>query len=351
MFARVFFALALVPAVAAAEPASESSVAIDHRGSFARPIEQVQPMYPSPERSIGKQGWVQLSYVIGEDGRVIDPIIEDSHGGERFERSALRAVRNWRFEPATWDGEPVQQCQNEVMLTFMQDGSEPGVTPWFFERYGRADEALNAGDLTAAEALIEEVSEHSLTAYELARRSLLQARVAEANDDADAQLMHLRRVVAGDGEWIDADIYPGLLYVILVLEIETSRHSAALRTWERLSELEQSDLDLTPLQSAIDTLNAFVAGPEVISVPAVLDIDDTCEDCSADWLYYPLRRQIAFREIDGTIDNLDIRCDWKRVVDDVADNKTWEIPESWGNCRIVVTGEPGTSFTLIELPS
>ena len=329
----------------------ESTIAIDHRGTFARAIERRPPLYPRSELQTGDQGWVRLSFVVTEDGEVVDPVVADSSGSRAFERAAMRSVREWTYEPATWDGEAVQQCQNDVMITFRIEDARAGVTRRFYRRYREAIEALDVGDVAEAERQIAALSELPMSTYERARHSLLKARVAEAYGDTDAQLSHLRRVVASNGAWIDEELYPQLLYVVVVLEIQTARHSAALRTWERLAEVDASPLDLAPLAAAIENINAFVAGPEIMSTQATLNSDDDCEDCSGDWLYYPLRRRIAFAEIDGAIENLEIRCDWRRIVDDVDDSKTWQIPESWGDCRIIVSGEPGTSFKLIELPT
>ncbi len=328
----------------------ETSIAIDHRGTFAQPVERTAPSYPRRELNAGNQGWVQLSFVVTEDGEVIDPVVTDSSGGHRFEREAIRTIKQWEFEPATWDGEPVQQCKNDHMITFRIEGARAFVTPRFYRRYREANDALDAGDIAEAEREIAALSELAMSTYERARHSLLQARVAEMYGDADSQLIHLRRVVASNGFWIDEGLYPQLLYLVVALEIQTGRHSAALRSWERLSALDTDSLDLAPLAAAIDNINAHVAGPEMMFTQATLARDEGCEDCNADWLYDPLRRQIAFADIDGDIENLEIRCDWQRIVDDVADNKTWQIPESWGECRILVTGEPGTTFKLVEMP-
>ena len=344
-------ALALTLTIGTEEAISEeSTLAVDHRGTFARPIERSAPRYPQSALRSGAQGWVRLSFVVTEDGSVVDPVVEDSTGNRYFERAAMQSVESWSYEPATFDGEPVQQCENEVMISFFMEGSEAGVRRPFYRRYTRADEALNEGDVPRAEELIEQMSQHSMTGYELARQNLLRARVAEAHGDPAAQLRHLRRVVAGGGKWIDDETYPLILYVMLALELESLQHSAALRTWDQLSELNTSSVDLTQAEAAIETIRQFVAGPEALTIDARLDADDDCDDCRSDWLYYPLRKQFGFADIDGSIDNLEIRCQWQRVVDDVSNDKIWHIPETWGECRILVTGEPGTSFTLVEIP-
>ncbi len=71
----------------------ESTIAIDHRGTFARAVERVAPTYPRLELNSGNQGWVRLSFVVTENGEVVDPIVTDSSGGHRFEREALRSIK------------------------------------------------------------------------------------------------------------------------------------------------------------------------------------------------------------------------------------------------------------------
>ena len=55
---------------------------------------------------------------------------------------------------------------------------------------------------------------------------------------------------------------------------------------------------------------------------------------------------------DGHIDSVDIRCQWHRAFDnDVTADRVWTLPESWGECDLVVSGSPGTSYRLYELPA
>ena len=110
-----FFLLLAPPLTASAEATDENSM---HRGVSAKPVKRTPPSYPRAELVRNQQGWVQLSYVVTPEGEVIDPVVEDSSGSRLFERAALRTVRQWSYEPATWDEQPVQQCQTKVMITF-----------------------------------------------------------------------------------------------------------------------------------------------------------------------------------------------------------------------------------------
>jgi protein TonB len=70
-------------------------------------VSQVVPAYPPELRKAKIEGLVTLVFVLGEDGRVEDPRVENSSRPE-FEKPALDAIRKWRFRPGEKDGQPVR---------------------------------------------------------------------------------------------------------------------------------------------------------------------------------------------------------------------------------------------------
>jgi TonB family protein len=80
-----------------------------HLPESARPPEPVssnpQPEYPEDARRRGLEGQVILRIVVGDDGRVGK--VEVLRGEEPFVSEAVRAVRSWRYRPATLDGSAV----------------------------------------------------------------------------------------------------------------------------------------------------------------------------------------------------------------------------------------------------
>jgi periplasmic protein TonB len=58
---------------------------------------------------MGAQGEVRLDVHVGADGRVLDVRLSRSSGSPVLDRSAMDAVRSWRFEPATEDGKSVAE--------------------------------------------------------------------------------------------------------------------------------------------------------------------------------------------------------------------------------------------------
>ncbi len=85
--------------------ADESS---SHR-IYAKPVKRTAPTYPSSELRNAQQRWVELNYVVAEDGTVIEPVVEASSGSRAFERAAINTVKRWQYEPSLQDGDPVQQ--------------------------------------------------------------------------------------------------------------------------------------------------------------------------------------------------------------------------------------------------
>jgi protein TonB len=65
----------------------------------------VVPAYPEQARSVGREGVVILKIVIDEEGRVTS--VEAMRGDEPFASAAVRAVRSWRYRPATLGGTPI----------------------------------------------------------------------------------------------------------------------------------------------------------------------------------------------------------------------------------------------------
>ncbi len=113
-------------------------------GTRAKPINRPPARYPSREAARGVEGWVQVSYVVNPDGDVGEVLIEDSSGRKSFEKETLRAMRRWRFEPATMNGEPIEQCHNKVLLNFQMDqpSKHRGARRRFIKEYKQANQLL-----------------------------------------------------------------------------------------------------------------------------------------------------------------------------------------------------------------
>ena len=80
------------------------------------------PAYPASARRLGEQGEVRLDVHVGADGSVLDIRLRTSSGSPALDRSAIEAVRRWRFSPATVDGEPVAEWYRDWKWVFRLEG-------------------------------------------------------------------------------------------------------------------------------------------------------------------------------------------------------------------------------------
>jgi TonB family protein len=69
----------------------------------------VAPKFPEEARRRGLEGWVELHFVVGGDGSVGDLKVVGAQPASIFDRAALDAVAQWRYQPVQHDGQPVSQ--------------------------------------------------------------------------------------------------------------------------------------------------------------------------------------------------------------------------------------------------
>lgn len=71
-----------------------------------RAIFQAAPLYPAELRSKKLEGVVTVIFVVDQSGKVTSPRVEKSNH-PAFDRPALDAVKQWKFEPGIRAGKPV----------------------------------------------------------------------------------------------------------------------------------------------------------------------------------------------------------------------------------------------------
>lgn len=80
------------------------------------PIYDPEPEYSEPALAAKYQGTVVLGLIVGRDGTPTDVWVVKKLGFG-LDQKAVRAVRQWKFEPGMKDGEPMPVLAN-VQVTF-----------------------------------------------------------------------------------------------------------------------------------------------------------------------------------------------------------------------------------------
>jgi protein TonB len=85
------------------------------------PQVRIDPDYPQQAKDRGIEGWVQFRFTVTKEGRVKDVVIVDSKPKGMWDRETLRAVNNWRYQPALKDGKPIESRGMEVVYRYELD--------------------------------------------------------------------------------------------------------------------------------------------------------------------------------------------------------------------------------------
>ncbi|MBT8083505.1 MAG: energy transducer TonB [Gammaproteobacteria bacterium] len=318
----------------------------------AKATERKAPSYPRNELTSGREGWVEVGYCIDENGAPQNVQVLDSTGNSRFERAAISSVGNWKFEPALVGGKPSWQSNNKTLITFAIDASQRGARREVARKYKKLGELIDDNNLAEADAFFLDLIENErLNLYELAMIWSQRVRYQAKRGDFLKLDLALHRATASDGQWTEEENYQRLLEIRVKVEIQLGNYAKALSAYRALKRVLGEDApQVTALQPAIDSVRSYLDGNDVLESAAEIRAKGGCYGCDDSYWFIPARRTIAFREIDGALTSIDVRCTHKRYESAVSEEVEWRIPDSWGSCSIEVHGKPGTTFKILALP-
>lgn len=79
------------------------------------PVVRVSPTYPRNAKQARIQGYVVMEVTINPDGTVSNAKVVESKPPRLFDRSALDAMKRWKFRPKIEDGKPVSQRAKQTI--------------------------------------------------------------------------------------------------------------------------------------------------------------------------------------------------------------------------------------------
>jgi len=87
----------------------------------AQPLVRIPPRYPERALSRGVEGWVLVQFNVTPEGEVVNAEIIDGEPPGMFDRAAIRAVENWKYQPKIVDGKPAPRFGVQTVFTFKLD--------------------------------------------------------------------------------------------------------------------------------------------------------------------------------------------------------------------------------------
>jgi hypothetical protein len=125
-------------------------------------------------------------------------------------------MERWRFPPG-------DERQHTGLINFEFDRTVVQLSRRFTSLNRKAHRLIDAGDLDAADKMLERIrGDDDLSVFELAYSFLT--------------LAWFRKAIRNDGRWLDRDNYLAALRAIVIMEIEQQDYVSAVRDYNLLAE-------------------------------------------------------------------------------------------------------------------
>ncbi|PCH95639.1 MAG: hypothetical protein COB83_07930 [Gammaproteobacteria bacterium] len=316
---------------------------LDNEVTKAKSIKRITAKYPVSAARKGQEGWVRLSFVVKEDGSVSLPIIEDSSGIKSFEKAAKRAVKAWKFDPATRNGKTIEQCQNSVQLDFKMGKTTDAASRRFVSKYREILQLINNKELTKAKGDLDKFeNKPRLNFYEDQFFFRLKARYFRAIGDQRQELINLKKLIPAGKDYLPKDAYIYSLVRAFQLALSNNELSSTLYFFDKLQQFDVKSEGITTLSPYIEQINTLINSSEHLYISAQINEREH-------WNHYLARKSFTFSNIEGKLNSVDIRCDNHFSTYALEKEQQWHIPASWGKCQLFVKGEQGVKFNLVEI--
>ena len=309
-------------------------------------LHQEAPAYPRLAQRAGEEGWVLLGFSIETDGTVHDIVVLDSSDRyNRFSPAAKRALAKWVFEPPMVEGKP-QKLSNQRQLISFALGGVKAPTEEFVRRYNDVIALIQAQDFSAARQALSELHEsQKANLYEVNKLHVLDAYYHEAAGDFESARFALARAVSGGRSFFPEQEYRALIRAYLERLIDAGHFASALSVFETVNEYERVRRD-DPLRETISNIKALENSSQPFAVDATIPLECNCDEPL--YYYRPLRREFGVLDVSGRIDRMTLTCDSAYTTLDYEPGLSWSTPTQYGDCSLIIYGEPGTTFKIVE---
>ena len=327
---------------------SEEAETQTFRGEIVRGsdlVKSVVPTYPNRELAAGAEGWVAFRYMIDKAGIPYDIVVVDAVGSKGFHKNAREAISRTRYKPQKTGGsEGDRSSFRRVIFQITGFDESPTYSRRFHSRLKALNSALRKGNEAGAKRYLTDLGNTRKTLFEHAlywtARFNFNVRWGTPLD----QLVALDRAVVfkESANFLPPETYENLLWAQLNLRVKLNRLSSAESSAERL--LKRSDLT-AERTAQLKQLLATIDKNRVESDRIV--VEGKVNELGV-WWFSLFMSKFAIGESDGKITELALFCDGGVLRLEYDSYMMYDIQQNYKNCRVLVEGEPGTRFKLVE---
>lgn len=312
-------------------------------------IDRTLPRYPDSMARHGYEGWVMLRHTIRADGSVTDLEVLEASNGD-FTDPAVETARQWRYEPATLAGRPVE-VQNQItyLTFFIKNSGERTVSSHAIR------EGLKAGDEALRGNRLDETGREIEKLYKAARTLNDYAYIFQLDADFHLALglpVDALRLIdrAASETAVDRTFKAARLQEKFRLEARMGLYGDVVATYE---SLEQTGIPApAAFTKAVAQMKALAASGDRMSITMNFDADCpetiSCAEGAGYASYLPMRRTLTLARLDGPLIEVLARCEMMTLELDGTPGAVWFLDPAWGRCRVVMKGDRTTTVMLEE---
>ena len=327
---------------------------------FAQPVEPKQPLevdvyqgaellkkvrhkYSHYKVSKGRAGWVDLNFMISADGEPYEiEVVDHSHGGDTFVNAARKAVSRYEYRPAML-GDQAVESSDSIRLRFDRVRSSYS-SPSFRRVSKELYDSLENKDQEESLKLLRllEKSRNMNLSNDAYLNYINYMYQADYGTEA-LQLYYLHRAVFDPQQeiYFGEDSYLELLSMLFVLKANHNYFYDAKKIYSRLAQKDNTDEVLAKFKPTIDQID------KLIKTNSLVNTQGEINDLNG-WNIGLVNKSFSFEQIEGQIDELKLRCSQKYVFIEFFADKVYQMPDSYGQCRLTAIGSPGTKFILAQ---
>jgi TonB family protein len=308
---------------------------------YAKPLKKVKLKYPKKafQADVAMEGWVDLRYVINEDGTTSDIIVEKSTN-QIFEKPARKVIKQLLFSPAQQNGHSVKQFE-KTRFEFKQEYNSIA-SKEFAQRYASAYQFLKQNNLEEFKRVLDEIEINGLNNfYEQTYFQILTYELAVKQNDKQTELSTLENLL------LQKDSLSEKRFILYAekgfeLAIHASRYDKALNMYEIVQDAYPESPFIASYKPFYKQITDYLASDEPNEIDAMIGERDF-------WRYELSRNGFIIDKVEGQLTNLELRCDFKHSELLVETGNLWTIPESWGECSVYIYGDKDTRFTFRDV--
>lgn len=296
----------------------------------------------------GMEGWTRVSFIIDKDGTTKDIVVFDYSGKDRYVKKVTKYIRNLQYSPALVNNMPVASAQTLfVKHTYSEAGhSEGSVTPAFAKEYQATIDALSsptADMLNIKKSIDNLVEDHTKNLNEHALAAWLKSIYYYKNENF---LEYMRQ------SQITVDLYEHLPIAILAKstvnlfqsQLYFGNFNGAAETLSRMGSVNGLNLSEETYQQFADALKTAKATGSANVTKGQLSYLGAWSQT-----YDPSTFKVEVSQ--GNVDSVELRCnDYQQKYVEGWESKI-EFPAQTSDCILLIRGDAGSTFDILEITS